>query len=86
MSQDVGRDRLVVVKVAGIHCHNCEERIRKTLSAKEGVREVEVDFNSGQASVLFDPTQVTIRDLMDGIDEAGYKATGFTQPAADAMH
>ena len=84
MPHDIGKDRLVVVKIEGLHCHSCEQRIRKSLSAKEGVHEVEVDFNSGQASVLFDPSAVAIADLMEGIAEAGYKATGFTQ-SADAI-
>jgi copper chaperone CopZ len=47
------------------------------------VHEVEVDFASGQASVLFDRGSVTVGQLMEAINQAGYRATGFTQGQAD---
>jgi len=88
MSHDVQHDQFVAIKVAGMHCHRCQETIRKALSVNPGVHEVEVDFPSGLASVLFDPKQVTIRELMDAVNDAGYRATGFSHgqrgEAADA--
>ena len=79
MSHDVQHDQFVAIKVAGMHCHRCQQTIRKALSATSpGVHEVEVDFPSGLASVLFDPKQVTIRQLMDAVNESGYRATGFS--------
>jgi Cu+-exporting ATPase len=62
-----------------MHCHRCEAAIQKALAAHKGVREVEVDFNSKQASVLFIPGSVTIKQLMETVNDAGYRATGFTQ-------
>lgn len=83
MSADVARDQLAVIRIEGMHCHKCEQAIQKLLSAYPGVREVEVDFNSGQASVLFDRDSVSISTLMDAVNDAGYRATGFTQGQAD---
>jgi P-type Cu+ transporter len=83
MSQDVARDQLAVIKVEGMHCHKCQQTLQKALSGRPGVREVEVDFASGQASVLFDRGAVTIGQLMEAVNEAGYRATGFTQGAPD---
>jgi copper chaperone CopZ len=79
MSHDVQHDQFVAIKIAGMHCHRCQETIRRALSANPGVHEVEVDFPSGQASVLFDPKQVTIHELMNAVNESGYRATGFSQ-------
>ena len=42
----------------------------------------EVDFASGQASVLFDRGSVTVKQLMETVNAAGYRATGFTQGQA----
>ena len=75
-------DQLAVIRIEGMHCHNCEEKVRKSMSAKAGVHEVEVDFNSRQASVLYDPEMVKIGELMAAVDEAGYRAVSFTQSAA----
>jgi P-type Cu+ transporter len=79
MSADVARDQFVLIKIDGLHCHKCELSIQKALTSFSGVHEVEVDFNSGQASVLFDQKTVNIKQLMDAVNEAGYHATGFSQ-------
>ena len=83
MSADVGRDQLAVIRVEGMHCHKCERAIQKALSALPGVHEVEVDFASGQASVLFDRAATQVSDLMEAVNAAGYHATGFTQGQVD---
>ena len=61
----------------GCTATSVSKRFRPALSAHSGVREVEVDFASGQASVLFDRDSVSVKDLMDSINNAGYRATGF---------
>lgn len=84
MSFDVSRDQFVLIRIDGMHCHRCEQAIKRSLGRYPGVHEVEVDFNSRQASVLFDGGQVTVRELMDGVQEAGYRATGFTRGLANS--
>ena len=87
MSADVGRDQLVLIRIEGMHCHKCEQAIQKSLSRLPGVHEVEVDFNSGQASVLFSRGSVTVKQLMESVEESGYHATGFSQrQAADVQN
>ncbi len=83
MSQDVGQDHLVVIRVKGMHCHKCEQAVQKALSVFPGVHEVEVDLPSGQASVLYTQGSVTIAQLMEAITQAGYRAEGFTQRQVD---
>ena len=83
MASDVGSDKLLLIKIEGMHCHKCEQAIRKALAAENGVHEVEVDFPSKQASVLFDPKIVTIKQLTKAVTAAGYKVSGFTQNQAD---
>ena len=83
MSPDVAQDQFALIRIEGMHCHKCERSIQKLLASQPGVREVEVDFNSGQASILFDRGSVSVAALMEAINEAGYRATGFTQGQAD---
>lgn len=82
MADDVHRDQFAVIRIEGMHCHKCEQSIQKLLMNHPGVHEVEVDFNSGQASVLFDRGAVSIKQLMDSVNDAGYRAAGFTQGQA----
>jgi len=78
MGKDVAHDQLAVIRVEGMHCHNCEQTLRKSLSLNEGVHEVEVDYNTGQVSVLFEPKSVTVGQLMSAVNQAGYQAKGYT--------
>jgi copper chaperone CopZ len=75
MAQDVAADQLAVVRVEGMHCHRCERAIQKKLAQIAGVHEAEVDFNSGQASILFDRSMTSINALIEAIGDAGYQAT-----------
>jgi copper chaperone CopZ len=75
-------DQLALIRIDGMHCHRCEQAITKALSNMPGVHEVEVDFNSQLASVLYDPQSVKIGELMAAVGEAGYTAVSFTQSSA----
>lgn len=84
MSQDVGRDHLALIRIEGMHCHKCGQTISKSIQRLPGVHEVEVDFPSHQASVLYNSSQVSLKQLTDTITQSGYRVTGFTQRPADA--
>jgi copper chaperone CopZ len=81
MAQDVAADKLAVIRIEGMHCHRCEVAIQKQLAQIPGVHEAEVDFNSGQASILFDNSQATPQQLVEAIRDAGYEAMPITVPA-----
>jgi Cu+-exporting ATPase len=76
-------DQFVLIRIEGMHCHRCEQAIKKSLQRKPGVHEAEVDFASGQASILFDPKSISVSELIDGVKEAGYKPVGFTRSQND---
>jgi copper chaperone CopZ len=82
MAQNRLVDQLVLIRIEGMHCHKCEQSIKKALQRERGVHEVEVDFNSAQASVLFDQSAITVNKLTDIVGQVGYRVVGFTQ--ADA--
>lgn len=82
MSTDVSRDQLALIRIDGMHCHRCEQAIVKSVGSIPGVFEVEVDFASGQASVLFDRDQATVPQLMEAVVQAGYQPVGFSQREA----
>lgn len=67
------RDSLIVTHVDGMHSHRCEEIITSAVAAMPGVREVEVDFASGQASVIFDARRVSAHQVIGVIEAVGYR-------------
>jgi copper chaperone CopZ len=83
MPDDVGSDQLALIRIEGMHCHKCEKAIQRALASIPDVHEVEVDFNSGLASVLFKRSTVGMSQLMDAVTQAGYHAVSFTQGQAN---
>ncbi len=81
MTHNVGHDHLALIKIEGMHCHKCEKAIQKALTVNPGVHEVEVDFASGQASVLYDKDAVTVSQLTEAVTAAGYRVAGYSQRA-----
>lgn len=76
-------DHLVLIQIEGMHCHRCENAIQRALGQFPGVREVEVDFPSGQASVLHERGSVTAKQLMEAVNTAGYRARSFIEREFD---
>ena len=77
-------DHLVLLQIDGMHCHRCEQAIQRALGSFAGVREVEVDFPSGQASVLHERGSVSAEQLMAAVNDAGYRAKSYIERTFDA--
>ena len=84
MTTDVTKDQLAIIRIEGMHSHQCEQAIQAALGRFEGVHEVEVDFLSGQCSVLYDPTKVKIAEFSPAIEAAGYRPGDTSQSGDDA--
>jgi copper chaperone CopZ len=69
----ISGDSLLIVAIEGMHSHSCEEKVVKDLEAVGGVREAEVDFPSGQCSVIYDAREVTAHQLLETVQATGYR-------------
>ncbi len=58
--------------VSGMTCGSCAARINKVLARQPGVEEARVNFATGKAVVAFDPSQVSVDDLVGAVGKAGY--------------
>ena len=65
-----GSDAIVLI-VTGMACDGCAEAVTRVLSRIAGVREVKVDFASGQATVTGEADAAA---LIAAIETAGYQA------------
>ena len=79
MAENLTQDQLAIIRIEGMHCHKCEQAIQRALTREEGVNEVEVDFLSGQASILFDAGKIQIPRLIEVIQETGYTTNGYSK-------
>ena len=61
------------IAISGMHCANCALNIEKKLKKTPGVRSANVSYASERASVEFDESRVSERELRDKIAALGYK-------------
>ncbi|QJW48832.1 heavy-metal-associated domain-containing protein [bacterium BFN5] len=62
----------VNLKIAGMSCAACAARIEKGLGRLTGVEKATVNFATEQASVTFDPAQLSLSDLAKKIESLGF--------------
>jgi Cu+-exporting ATPase len=65
--------------VGGMHCGNCVRHVQEALGEIAGVT-AQVDLDTATAEVRH-PADVTVQQLLDAIDEAGYEVAVREAPA-----
>jgi copper chaperone len=63
----------LVLKIGGMTCNHCKMKVEKALRTMDGVENVQVDLNTGQATVSFDSAKLRAEDLRTVVSEAGYE-------------
>jgi Cu+-exporting ATPase len=63
----------VVLPIQGMTCASCVMKVEKALNSVKGVVQASVNFASERASVEYIPEEVSIRELKNTVQEAGYQ-------------
>jgi copper chaperone len=58
--------------VHGMSCSHCENSVKKSVGALEGVDSVSVDLKSKKVSVEYDPDRVDPDAIKETIEDQGY--------------
>ena len=69
MSQDTRR---TTIEVAGMSCATCSGNVSEAVGSLDGVVETDVNFATDDASVVYDPGQVSLAAIYEAIEDAGY--------------
>ena len=64
----------IELKIEGMHCTGCSNRLEKVLNNIEGVTSAQVNFDEKSAIVNFDEGKVTIEKIKENIEDAGFTA------------
>ena len=64
----------VRLTITGMHCGGCVKSVTQVLEALDGVEKVNVDLQ-GYADIQFDESKVSVSQLIETIEEAGFEAT-----------
>ena len=60
------------LNVEGMSCSHCENAVKKSVGALNGVSSVAVDLKGKKVMVEFDPEKVTVDTIKDTIEDQGY--------------
>lgn len=60
------------LNVEGMSCSHCENAVKKSVGALNGVSSVAVDLKGKKVTVEFDPEKVTVNTIKDTIEDQGY--------------
>lgn len=65
----------ITLKIKGMTCASCENRIERKLKNTTGIANAIASFGKGTAMVTFDPDRITIPEMIDIISNLGYEAS-----------
>lgn len=60
--------------ITGMSCSACSARVHKAVSAMNGVADVSVNLLKNNMMVSYDPAVLSAREIIDGVEKAGYGA------------
>jgi copper chaperone CopZ len=60
------------IKIKGMTCRHCVQTIKKALQTKNGVKEAQIDLESGMATVRYDAGLIQVPELHEIILRKGY--------------
>lgn len=63
-----------IIQVEGMTCGGCAASVRQALIRREGVTSAEVSLEKKQAVVKYDPAKVKREQLVEAINQTGFKA------------
>ena len=62
------------IPVSGMTCGSCAVAVKKALTSLEGVKKADVSVEQNKATVVYEDSQVTERQLREAINKTGFKA------------
>jgi copper chaperone CopZ len=63
-----------VVFDVNLNCHSCEKLMMTNLPYEKGVKDVKVDLEKKEITILFRDDKNNIKSLQEAIEKLGYKA------------
>lgn len=64
----------ISLKVKGMVCTGCENRVKNALSIIDGVENVEADYKTGMVVITLSK-DIKIQDIEEKIDDLGFEIT-----------
>jgi periplasmic mercuric ion binding protein len=70
----VSTDAKVTIPVEGLTCASCSLTVRRALKKMDGIKKVEPGAQENQALITYDPAKVKPEQMVEAINNLGFKA------------
>ena len=64
----------IKLKIEGMHCTGCSNRLEKVLNNTDGIEKAEVNFEQKEATITYNEEKIAEEQIKSKIGEAGFKA------------
>jgi len=71
------------LKITGMHCRSCKTLIEAEIDESPGVKNIIVDFNTGEATVEYETSKINQAKIAKEIEKMNYKTSVIKQSATD---
>lgn len=72
-------DKTLEIKVDGMTCNGCVDKVKTTLEKVDGVKSAEVSLESNSAVVLYNGSKTEEGKLKEAVNSTGFKAVDAEQ-------
>ncbi len=76
----------ISLDVPGMNCPACPFTVQKSLKNLDGVIQAEASLEQKKAVILFDPTKVSVKQMIEATTNAGYPSTMITDKNKPRMN
>ena len=66
--------KTITLNIEGMHCGGCVKSVTQVLTELDGVQSADVQLE-GKANITFDENRVSVAQLIEVIEDAGFDAT-----------
>ena len=63
----------VKIQIEGIHCKSCKTLIETEVDVLEGVKDIKVDYQTGETRIEFDDQKVSQKKIFKVIEKLNYQ-------------
>lgn len=66
-------DQTAYIKIKGMTCEGCEHHVKQEVNKLKGIRQVQVSYKNGNATVRYDSKKTSLAEIKKAVDATGYK-------------
>ena len=70
----------IKIKINGIHCKSCKTLIETDIDVLEGVKDIDVDHQTGNCQIEFDDHKISQKKIFEKIKKLNYKVVEKIEP------